>query len=102
MYFNSYQQSSKKDRCSDWSAKDACRRSLYVFSGARGGLNAGIMGLPQIWMFPLEMHMNISHTAHGRNPVNSPVEVGSWNPIIYKVLAPSKRWLFGISSIMVY
>ena len=24
-----------------------------------------------------------------RNPVNSPVEVGSWNPIIYKVLAPS-------------
>ena len=22
-------------------------------------------------------------------------EVGSWNPIIYKVLAPSKRWLFG-------
>ncbi len=25
-----------------------------------------------------------------RNPVNSPVEVGSWNPIIYKVLAPSQ------------
>ena len=24
-----------------------------------------------------------------RNPVNSPVEVGSWNPIIYRVLAPS-------------
>ena len=23
--------------------------------------------------------------------------IGSWNPIIYKVLAPSKRWLFGIS-----
>ena len=25
-------------------------------------------------------------TVDGRNPVNSPVEVGSWNPIIYKVL----------------
>ena len=26
----------------------------------------------------------------GRNPVNSPVEVDSWNPIIYRVLAPSQ------------
>ena len=25
------------------------------------------------------------------------VEVGSWNPIIYRVWWPSKRWLFGIS-----
>ena len=25
----------------------------------------------------------------------SPVEVGSWNPIIYQVLAPSNRWLVG-------
>ncbi len=29
----------------------------------------------------------------------APVEVGSWNPIIYRVSAPSKRWLFGISAI---
>ena len=33
-----------------------------------------------------------------RNPANSPVEVGSWKPIIYRVLI-HLRWLFGISSI---
>ena len=27
------------------------------------------------------------------NPVNSPVEVGRFYPIIYRVSAPSKRWL---------
>ncbi len=31
------------------------------------------------------------------NPVNSPVEVGSWNPIIHKVLAPSQVVGNGIS-----
>ena len=42
----------------------------------------------------LENNMDILLMAT-RNPVNSPVELGSWNPIIYKVLATSKRWLFG-------
>ena len=28
-----------------------------------------------------------------RNPAVPPVEVGSWNPIIYRGLAPSKQWL---------
>ena len=27
-----------------------------------------------------------------RNPAVAPVEVGSWNPRIYRDLAPSKRW----------
>ena len=34
-----------------------------------------------------------------RNPANSPVEVGSWNPIIYKALAPSQVGFRRISSI---
>ena len=32
-----------------------------------------------------------------RNPASSPVQVGSWNPIIYKVLAPSHMVGLGIS-----
>ena len=37
----------------------------------------------------------------GWNAVNSPVEggEGSWNPITYRVSAPSNRWLFGILAI---
>ena len=36
-----------------------------------------------------------------RNPVNSPVEIGSWNPIIYRdfLCFIHPRWLFGIPSI---
>ena len=40
---------------------------------------------------------SLRHPVDGSEIRRSPVEVGSWNPIIYKVLAPSKRWLFGIS-----
>ena len=33
------------------------------------------------------------------NPANSPVEVGSWNPIIYRVSAPSQVVGIGISAV---
>ncbi len=34
-----------------------------------------------------------SETVDGTNPANSPVEGQVVYPVIYKVLAPSKRWL---------
>ena len=39
------------------------------------------------------IHLHPGNDTDGRHPVNSPVEVGSWNPMIYKVVTPSKRWL---------
>ena len=31
------------------------------------------------------IHLHPGNDTDGRHPVNSPVEVGSWNPMIYKV-----------------
>ncbi len=43
------------------------------------------------------LNVNISPTVDGRNPVNSPVEVGSLSHYLQGFIHP--RWLFGISSI---
>ena len=39
----------------------------------------------------------LKHTVDGSEIRHSPVDMVGTNPVIYKVLAPSKRWLFGIS-----
>ena len=43
-------------------------------------------------------HQKVAFTLYMEKNLRSPVEVGSWNPIVYKGFI-HPRWLFGISSL---
>ena len=45
--------------------------------------------------YPLEPYGALMSWSCGEIPADSPVEVGSWNPIIYRVLAPSQVVIAG-------
>ena len=101
-----------------------CQIWIHKLHNSCQGLNPLILGIfiPPLMTGILIMGIYLSyywvdfpipyHTVDGWNPVNSPVEVGSLSPLFsrfyihprwlagfYRVLAPSKRWLFEISAL---